>query len=217
MTEEEQKVLAAHLRKPEGMEGRKVADMMNVGNGPMNRHALAVLNIQDAEHVLEIGMANGFFVSQILRSGYTIQYTGIDYAPDMVAAAAERNHAWVAASRAAFTEANASRIPLADETVQAVLAVNTYYFWPKPEQEFSEIFRVLTPGGRLVLAIRPRHILEKMPVTRFGFSLSNTEEIVAEIRAVGFSNIRETHIQEPHDFFNGFAVEKECVIIEAIK
>jgi SAM-dependent methyltransferase len=217
MTEEEQKVLAAHLRKPEGLQGRKVAEMMNMGNGPMNRHALAVLNPQDAEHILEIGMANGYFVSQILRLGYTIQYTGIDYAPEMVAAASELNHAWVAAARATFKEANANQIPLDDQSVQAVLAVNTYYFWPKPEIEFSEIYRVLALGGRMVLAVRPRHILEKMPVTRFGFSLSNTDDIIEQIRSVNFSTIRETHIQEPHDFFNGFAVEKECVIIEAIK
>ena len=62
LTEEEIKEVAAQLRKPVGENGTEIGKLMNVGNAPMNRHTLAVLNPEPNDSILEVGMGNGFFV-----------------------------------------------------------------------------------------------------------------------------------------------------------
>jgi ubiquinone/menaquinone biosynthesis C-methylase UbiE len=44
-----------------------------------------------------------------------------------------------------------STLAWGDNEFSAVVGIETFFFWPEPETGLEEIFRVLAPGGRLVL------------------------------------------------------------------
>ena len=86
-------------------------------------------------------------------SGFVV---GIDISDAMVAQARRRIAAMVRAGRVELRQAGVSRIPYPDGRFDKALAVNTYQFWPAPEDDLRELRRVLRPGGLLALGLRVR-------------------------------------------------------------
>lgn len=207
-TEEEVMAIAAQLRKPEGEQGIEIGQWMNTGNRTMNLHALAVLDVQPEEHVLEIGMGCGLLVSNILSLDPSITYSGCDYSALMVQKATENNMKWVDASRARFMEANIQQLPFNDNDFDRILTVNTFYFWEDYEQTLLEIKRVLKPSGTFVLAVRPKENMEQYPVVKFGFTVKSNQEILDLLVASGFVSVEITEIKEPDQNRFGGVVER---------
>jgi ubiquinone/menaquinone biosynthesis C-methylase UbiE len=63
------------------------------------------------------------------------------------AAAAE-----MGAANVEFVEAEAERLPFADESFDIVISNGVIDLIPDKDAVFSELFRVLTPGGRIQVA-----------------------------------------------------------------
>lgn len=216
-TEEDLKILAKHLRKPEGEIGEDVAKRMNVGNAPMNLHTLAVLNPQANQTILEIGMGNGFFVKNILELDETIRYHGLDYSTDMVKLAATLNSNYVQENRAIFLEGSVECIPFEKELFDQVFTINTLYFWEDVQKGLNSISKVLKTGGRLILSIRPKDNMVSLPVTKYDFNLFDIDEVVVALENAGYLNIQKTFVTEPLQPNMGMTPERKCVIISAEK
>jgi arsenite methyltransferase len=77
--------------------------------------------------------------------------TGIDMTPEMLAtarAAAEE----MGATNVEFVESEAERLPFAHSSFDIVISNGVIDLIPDKDAVFSELFRVLTPGGRLQIA-----------------------------------------------------------------
>ncbi len=208
------KKIAAQLRKPEGTDGAIVAERMNVGNKSMNLHAIAVLDPQANETILEIGMGNGFFVKNIVTVGRNINYVGCDYSGDMVQLASEINKDFIENNQVKFIEAGIRDLPFDSAIFDKIMTVNTFYFWDNYDKVLQELKRVLKKDGQLIIAVRPKHNLEKFPVTEYGFSIKSNDEIIELLRSNGFDNIESTAIKEPLQ--EGFVAghnERETLIL----
>ncbi len=208
------KKIAAQLRKPEGTDGVKVAEKMNIGNKSMNLHTIAVLDPQPNESILEIGMGNGFFVKNIIAAGSNINYVGCDYSIEMVQLASEINKNFIAIGLAKFIEGNIQELPFESASFDKIMTVNTFYFWDDYIKVLQELKRVLKKEGKLIIAVRPKHNLEKFPVTKYGFSIQSNDEIIKLLRSNGFENIEKTEIKEPLQ--EGFVAghnEREALIL----
>ena len=57
----------------------------------------------------------------------------------------------------------ATSLPYADETFDAVLIANALHIMPRPEKALAEIYRVLKPGGQL---FAPTFVHGEVPRTR---------------------------------------------------
>jgi len=211
-TEDDIKKIAAQLRKPEGENGIEVGKRMNIGNAPMNLHTLAVLNPQPNDKILELGMGNGHFVKNIVNIDSSISYTGCDYSNLMVEEAAQKNSEAINQKRVSFIHADGNNLPFENNSFNKIFTVNTFYFWDNHEIVLAELKRVLKKDGSLIITIRPKHNLEKFPVTKYNFTIFSQVEILKLLSANGFNAIEITEIKEPNQPHFGGMGERECTI-----
>ncbi|HEY1055267.1 MAG TPA: class I SAM-dependent methyltransferase [Emticicia sp.] len=217
MHEETLKEIARQLKQPHGEHAIEVGERMNKGNQFMNVWAINKLNAQANEVILEIGMGNGFFVKDILNSAHSIHYIGCDFSEEMVQAAIQYNQEFINNHQAKFFLASADALPFDLPTFNKVFTVNTLYFWENPPQVLNEIKRVLKPEGQLLIAIRPREIMEQYAFTQFGFTMYSKEELCTLLAENGFEVIEAIEEQEPDQEINGETVSVGSLIVLAEK
>ena len=179
MTQEELQQIAAQLRNPSGKGGIKVAERMNVNNGLMNSWAIEQLDVLPGDHILEVGPGNGRFVPGIVGKHSSVSYAGYDHSKLMVSQAEQYNTTLVQAGQARFVLRDGPTMPFADGAFTKALAVNVIYFWEDPAAELAELHRVLAPSGRLLLVIRPKSVMERLPFVQHGFHLFESADVVS--------------------------------------
>lgn len=186
MTEQELKEMAGQLRQPNGEAGVEIGNFMNDGNKAMNEAAIDALELNCGDCLLEIGMGNGNYVPSILAKFPGIQYIGCDFSELMVAEATKNHQEHIKSKQADFKLSEAQSLPLDDHSIDCILTVNTLYFWEDPQKELEELKRVLKPRGQLVIAIRPKHIIEVFPFIKYGFDMYTQEGLVQLLETNGF-------------------------------
>lgn len=104
------------------------------------------------ERVLDLGSGAGtdsLVAAQMVAPDGTV--TGIDLTPEMVEKARAAALA-MGAHNVEFVEGEAERLPFADESFDVVISNGVIDLVPDKDAAFSELHRVLRPGGRLQLA-----------------------------------------------------------------
>ena len=108
--------------------------------------------VAPGDDVLDVGCGTGTqAVAAWHRTGPGGSVTGIDVSEHMLAAA--RNKARRAGAEVTFRAADATSLPFADETFDAVIVATVLHMLPDDRLRpcLEEAFRVLRPGGRLLL------------------------------------------------------------------
>jgi ubiquinone/menaquinone biosynthesis C-methylase UbiE len=179
----------AQFACPSGRLGRLAGHVMAVKNAPMNRFAVATLNVQPTDQILEIGFGHGRAMQMIAAQATQGYVAGVDLSPVMVQQAARRNREAIKAGRAEICQGTVANLPYEYARFDKVLAVNNYQFWPNPEFNLVEIQRVLRTDGLLVLCLRmqePKKALQLAP----GFSEEEIKEVAGLVRWVGFRDVQ---------------------------
>ncbi len=104
------------------------------------------------ERVLDLGSGAGtdsLVAAQMV--GEQGRVTGIDMTPAMLAKA-RAAAAEMGASNVEFVESEAERLPFPDGSFDVVVSNGVIDLIPDKDAVFSELFRVLTPGGRMQIA-----------------------------------------------------------------
>lgn len=183
------KTLARNLRQPKGFLGKLVGILMNKGNDYMNRFTLRLVNAQRGDHVLEIGFGNGKYIKEIateIQEGFV---AGVDFSETMVKVARKRNKAFIEKGMVDIKLGEVNKIAFDTNSFDKVFTVNTIYFWPSPEAGLEEVYRVIKPGGKLVIAFRSKEKMEKLDFTRNGFRLFEPTEVVQLVQKAGFKEV----------------------------
>jgi ubiquinone/menaquinone biosynthesis C-methylase UbiE len=217
MEEERLKALASQLRQPQGDFGRQVGEKMNEGNAHMNRYTIERLRISPQDRILEIGMGNGFFVKEILAVDPSVRYTGCDFSETMVEAANRLNAPFVQSGQARFFLAGADRLPFNENAFNKIFTVNTVYFWEEPKKIFAELSRVLESGGQLLISIRPKAVMEQLPMVKYGFRTFTADTLPALIAENSWRLVDLIEKSEPDQDFMGQKVQMGTVIAVAEK
>ena len=109
-------------------------------------------HLQPGERVLDLGSGAGtdslVAAQMVAPDGHV---TGIDMTPEMVAKA-RAGAAEAGLGNVEFLEGEAERLPFPAETFDVVISNGVVDLIPDKDAVFSELFRVLRPGGRLQIA-----------------------------------------------------------------
>jgi len=222
---------APHLSHSMGYTSEDLAsvpDGANLGLGCGNPQAIAAL--KTGEVVLDLGSGAGFdsFLAarQVGDHGHVI---GVDMTPEMVSKA--RANAITGDYRnVEFRLGEIEHLPVADESVDAILSNCVINLSPDKLQVFREAFRVLKPGGRLALADVvattefPEHIRADLALHAGCIAgASSIEALEGMLLSAGFTSIRISPREESAPLIRQWHHDlslTECIIsatIEAVK
>lgn len=171
-----------------------VPEGANLGLGCGNPVALA--GLREGETVLDLGSGAGFdcflAAAQVGRSGRVI---GVDMTPQMVAKARE-NARKGGYENVEFRLGEIERLPVDEAEVDVIMSNCVINLVPDKGRAFSEAFRVLRPGGRLMVSDivltgeLPAAIKNSVEAYTGCISgASRREEYLAAIRAAGFEQV----------------------------
>jgi len=124
----------------------------------MNRHhskltdwGLSHVAIRKTDRVLDVGCGGGRTINKLAAMASAGKVDGIDYSEASVAAARRKNARWIDIGRVEIERGSVSQLPFAGDTFDLITAIETHLFWPNLPQDLREIFRVLKPGGALLI------------------------------------------------------------------
>jgi len=102
--------------------------------------------------VLEVGSGPGYLgLDWLLRTKDTV-LVGLDINPDMVEIAASHARELGLTDRARHILGSAAALPFEDNSRDAVFTSRSLHEWLNPGLVFTELWRVLKPGGRLFVS-----------------------------------------------------------------
>jgi SAM-dependent methyltransferase len=138
-------------RKPTGWLGRVMVRTMNRSHSNLTSWGLEHVQVGKHDAVLDVGCGGGQTVHRLAHMADLGKVHGVDYAEASVAASQAFNRAAVESGRVEIQRAAVSHLPFPNEVFNLVTAVETHYYWPDLPGDMREIYRVLKPGGSVLI------------------------------------------------------------------
>ena len=205
-----------HLKKPIGDEGIYVAESMNKSNYELYKQALSMLAFKDKDSILEIGFGNGKFIDEYFKINPSLNVHGLDFSDTMCEQASIINKSFIDECRLTIKCEDAANMSFENQFFDAIITLNTVYFWDPFEKHLEEIKRVLKQGGKLLIGYRPKKYLEQMPYTKNGFILYESEDLKEKLIKQGLNIIAETMEERDRKLYDGTIVTSIdiCLVAE---
>lgn len=189
------KFMGAQFRRPSGLIGRLVGFSMGRGHKRIYDWTLGLIDIQPADHLLDIGCGNGMAIKLIAERVVEGFAAGIDHSETMVQQSLKLNRANVRAGRVEIISSNVSALPYEDESFDKVCAIESFYFWPDPVANLEEVLRVLKPGGLTFIAMEMSKEMANpqkgaLFAAKLNFPIYSGAEIEELLTKAGFSQAR---------------------------
>jgi ubiquinone/menaquinone biosynthesis C-methylase UbiE len=177
---------------------------MSAGRGPLARAVADAAELAPADRVADVGCGPGTAVRYAAARAATV--AGIDPDPVML-----RLAQWSTALRrpanVSWLEGRAEKLPVPDGEATVAWAISSSHHWADRGAGIREAWRILAPGGRLVLAER----LTKPGAhghAAHGLTQDQAEDLARQLTAAGFGQVRQHTAKAGH---------RALVIIRGVK
>lgn len=109
----------------------------------------SMVDIKSGEAILDVGCGTGNYTIELARKG--VDVIGIDSSEEMLNFAIQKVKGELL--KAEFQVANALNLPYPDQSFDLILSNGLLCFLREPEKALTEMYRVLKPGGRLIIGV----------------------------------------------------------------
>ena len=176
-------------------------------------------NISEGDTVIDLGSGagNDCFVARH-EAGSTGKVLGIDFAKPMIAKA-RKNAEKLGYNNVEFREGDIEEMPISDDLADVIVSNCVLNLVPDKQQVFSEIYRVLKPGGHFsisdIVLVGDLPDALKEDAEMYAGCVAGAiqkDEYLGYISELGFENIRlqkEKPIIIPDDILGRYLSEKE--------
>jgi len=185
-----EKLMARQLGNPAGIVSGLVASMMNRTNDHLGKMTIQLLEIRPSDRVLEIGFGGGGALDRMAKLLQDGRVCGIEISEAMLKRARKKFDRFIFQGKMELKEAHSAKIPYENGFFDKAYSINCIYFWPDPIVDLKEIRRVLKVGGRVILSVRPKEVLENFPPARHGFAIYSDSQLQNLLNEAGFSDIK---------------------------
>jgi arsenite methyltransferase len=157
------------------------------------QHPVDWLNIPPGGIALDVGCGPGAVTASMAQAaGPDGLALGLDISEPMLARAV-RTHS---GPQVGFMRADAQRLPLRDDTVDALVSIAVLQLIPDPAAAIAEMARVLRPGGRLAVMVpaigQPDWLLRLLPDG--GAHFFGDDELGDILEDNGFVSVRSKNV-----------------------
>jgi ubiquinone/menaquinone biosynthesis C-methylase UbiE len=114
---------------------------------PVHDAVLDDLQAHPARRILDVGCGTGDLTARLQRELPTSLVAGCDFSAGML----EQARARTVAVR--WLQADAARLPFRGGCFEAIVSTEAFHWFPEPMAALREFNRVLSPGGRLLVAL----------------------------------------------------------------
>jgi len=180
------------LRKlacPDGSLAGFFSKLLNLTNARLNAVVIGKLSENTGQTILDIGFGGGVGIELALADSRIARVAGIDPSQAMVRAAQTRYLEPSTGKAVEIRRGAAERLPWGDGAFDAVISVNSLYYWTDMIKAFAEIKRVLRPGGVLVLGLRAKAQMDRVGIEKYGYRSPSSDEVADALIAAGFGSL----------------------------
>lgn len=202
----------ARGRHPKGFWGKRVLkDMNSKRHAALPEWVLKEVQIDKNYRILDVGCGGGANIARLLEKCPEGHVTGLDISTLAVDVSTELNYRAYKDGFCLIVGGNALQMPLAKEIFDMVTAFESIYYWSSLDYGFVELFRVLKPGGTVVIANERDGLLPEDEVLYKAVGtmrIYHPIEIEQSLSEAGFINI-QTHKDEQRHFIYFTATKPE--------
>ncbi len=190
------KNFVSQTRKPEGLLGKMMLSGMNTGHAKMADWGFSHLPAIDPLQVVDLGCGGGRNAGELLKKYPDAHVTAVDYSELSVEKAREYNQEMISAGRCTVRQGDVSALDLAEGSFDLTTAFETIYFWPGLTHCFTQVAKILRPGGYFMIcnesdgkdaaSLKYEKIIE-------GMKNHTVEEIEKALKEAGFTEITADH------------------------
>ena len=145
------RITDSQCKRPRGFLGRFVLWNMNARHSRVTDWGLSHVTLRSNDVVLDVGCGGGRTVAKLAAIAPQGKVYGVDYSAESVAMARKVNRRAIETGRVEIREGPVSQLPFSDGMFDVVTAVETHFWWPDLPNDMREVFRVVKPGGTVVV------------------------------------------------------------------
>lgn len=179
--------------KPQGQEGHQMLERMNQSHNEVTNWALSFFNLNENDCALDIGCGGGNTISLLAKTCQKVY--GVDYSDVSVAESTNYNQALVEAGKVDIQQGNVAQLAFADHTFDKITTVESFYFWPDPQENLKEVLRVLKENGVFLMVcdtyLKPGLSQETLEnIEKYHLFITDEAGYQTMFEKAGFSNVR---------------------------
>ena len=183
-------------KKPEGFLGKLMIGGMNGSHAKLADWGISHLRDCMPDGIVELGCGGGRNAKSLLKRYPNAKLTAVDHSALSVEKTKEHNRDLIAAGRCAVLQGDVQSLPFADGSFDLATAFETVYFWPGLIPCFTEVCRVLRPGGTFLICNESDGTDEtglKFEKIIDGMKCHTVEALSSALKAAGFSSVAVDH------------------------
>ncbi|MEO6324925.1 MAG: methyltransferase domain-containing protein [Thermoanaerobaculia bacterium] len=179
---------ARQLAQPQGVRGLLTGAMLNRANRADVTAAVRALPLTAGDTVADLGFGGGVGLDLLLRHvGTSGHVDGVDMSATMLRHASRRFRRDVAAGRLRLHAATMTELPLATDSLDGAITLNTIYFIHELNVAFAELARVTKRSGQVVIGLGDPDAMAGSPLTVHNFRLRSVPEVIDLLQNAGLT------------------------------